>query len=132
VEAVQLATHTEYGLGSTVFSRDAGRARRIAAQLRSGSTVVNDFGLAYMANALPFGGVGGSGYGRLNGREGIRAMCNQKSVLTDRWPLHRAIRLYPVKKTDYAVAKSTIGLLYRRGLTGRVRALADLVRARFS
>ena len=49
-------------------------------RLRAGSTVVNDFGLAYMANALPFGGVGGSGYGRLNGREGIRAMCNQKSV----------------------------------------------------
>jgi hypothetical protein len=67
----------------------------------------------------------------LNGREGIRAMCNQKSVLTDRLPLHRAIRLYPVKKADYTVAKSTIGLLYRRGVTGRLRALADLVRVKF-
>jgi acyl-CoA reductase-like NAD-dependent aldehyde dehydrogenase len=129
--AVALANDTDYGLGSTVFSTDHARARRIAARLRAGSTVVNDFGLAYMANALPFGGVGGSGYGRLNGREGLRAMCNQKSVMRDRFPLHRPIKLYPVKEGDYARVRATIELIYRRGVGARVAALAKLVKGAF-
>ena len=126
--AVALANSTDYGLGSTVFSTDDARARRIADRLRAGSTVINDFGMAYMANALPFGGVGGSGYGRLNGREGIRAMCNQKSILRDRFPLHRPIKLYPVGEGDFQRARATVELLYRRSLGARVAALANLIK----
>ena len=125
--AVALANDTEYGLGSTVFSTNHARAQRIAARLRTGSTVMNDFGMAYMANALPFGGVGGSGYGRLNGREGLRAMCNQKSVLRDRFHMHRPIKLYPVKDDEYARTRATIDLIYRRGIGAKVNALGKLV-----
>lgn len=127
-EALALANSTDYGLGSTVFTQSRGRADRMIAALRAGSTVINDFGLAYMANALPFGGVGGSGYGRLNGREGIRAMCNQKSVLRDRLPLHRPIKLYPVQPGDYRRTRAIIDLLYRRGIGARLNALVSLVR----
>ncbi len=130
-DAVALANDTQYGLGSTVFSTDHTRARRIADRLRAGSTVINDFGLAYMANALPFGGVGGSGYGRLNGREGIRAMCNQKSVMTDRLPLHFPVKLYPVADGDFGRTKATIELLYRRNVGARVAAVVSLVRGLF-
>jgi acyl-CoA reductase-like NAD-dependent aldehyde dehydrogenase len=126
--AIALANDTQYGLGSTVFSQSGARARRIIERVRAGSTVVNDFGMAYMANALPFGGVGGSGYGRLNGREGIRAMCNQKSVLTDRFPLHRPVRMYPVQPGDFARTKATLGLLYRRSLGARAAALVALLK----
>lgn len=44
---------------------------------------VNDFG-AYYAVGLPFGGRGGSGYGRFGGEEGLRGICNLKSVCRDR------------------------------------------------
>ena len=128
-EAVRLANSTEYGLGSTVFTRSRVRARRIADQLRAGSTVINDFGLAYMANDLPFGGVGGSGFGRLNGREGLRAMCNIKSVMTDRFPIHRPVKLYPVKPGDYLKNKRVIELLYRRDPLARISSAIELARA---
>lgn len=127
-EALRVANDTEYGLGSTVFTRDAARGARIAERLRAGSTVINDFGLAYMANALPFGGVGGSGYGRLNGREGLRAMCNIKSVLTDRFPLHQPVKLYPVKPGDYARGRATIELLYRAQPMRRVQSALTLLK----
>jgi hypothetical protein len=130
-EALRLANATEYGLGSTVFTKSAARGRRFVDELRAGSTIVNDFGLAYMANALPFGGVGGSGYGRLNGREGLRAMCNQKSVMVDRFPLHRPVKLYPVKAGDYARHKSVIELLYRPEVSRKLGALVGLVRGAF-
>jgi hypothetical protein len=126
-QAIAEANATEYGLGSTVFSRSPERARAIAERLIAGSTVVNDFGLAYMANALPFGGVRGSGFGRLNGREGIRAMCNVKSVMEDRFPLHRATKVYPVQPGDYARTRAALGILYRHGLVERLVAGVDLV-----
>ncbi len=131
-DAVRTANDTAFGLGSTVFTRDARRGRRIARQIRAGSTVVNDFGMNYMANALPFGGVGGSGFGGLNGREGLRAMCNIKSVLDDRFPfLHQPVKLNPVREGDYARSKATIEMLYRRDFVARVSSAFELARRLF-
>jgi acyl-CoA reductase-like NAD-dependent aldehyde dehydrogenase len=127
-EAVKLANDTHFGLGSTVFTKDARRGKRIADQIRAGSTVVNDFGLAYMAHALPFGGVKGSGFGRLNGREGIRAMCNVKAVMTDRFPFSRPTKLYPVKPGDYVKNKVLIELIYRSELFARFSSAVELAK----
>jgi acyl-CoA reductase-like NAD-dependent aldehyde dehydrogenase len=130
-EAIRIANDTEFGLGSSVFTQDAARGRRIAEQLVAGSTVVNDFGLAYLANALPFGGVRGSGYGRLNGREGIRAMCNVKAVMEDRFALHKPVKLYPVKDGDYQRARHTIEMLYSRSIMRRIESALALARGLF-
>jgi acyl-CoA reductase-like NAD-dependent aldehyde dehydrogenase len=131
-DAIQKANDSGFGLGSTVFSKDHKRARRIADRLVAGSTCINDYGLCYMANALPFGGVKQSGFGRLNGREGLRACCNIKSVLSDRFPLHVPAKIYPVRPGDYETVRATVELLYRRadlsGLRARARSLGNLLR----
>ena len=131
-DAIRLANDSGFGLGSTVFSKDHGRARRIAERLTAGSTCINDYGLCYMANALPFGGVKQSGFGRLNGREGLRACCNIKSVLSDRFPLHVPSKIYPVQRGDYELVHAAVELLYRRanwsGLRARGRALGSIIK----
>ena len=132
-EAIRLANDSEYGLGSTVFSTDPARARRIADRLVAGSTCINDYGLAYMAQALPFGGVRASGFGRLNGREGLRACTNIKSVVTDRFPsLHVPAKLYPVKPGDYEMVKAAVDLIYRPlswdGMKARASAVVSLAK----
>jgi acyl-CoA reductase-like NAD-dependent aldehyde dehydrogenase len=114
-EAVKLANDSEFGLSSSVFTRDPARGERIAKQLVAGSTVVNDFGLHYMAQDLPFGGVKASGFGRLNGREGLRACCNVKAMIADRVPVHRAAKLFPVKPGDYELTRELIRTVYRSG-----------------
>lgn len=51
-----MANCTEFGLGSSVFSTDYGKAHRVAAQLQCGMTNINDFAMVPMIGSLPFGG----------------------------------------------------------------------------
>lgn len=79
-EALRLANATPFGLGAAVFTRDAARGERIAAeQLEAGSCVVNDF--VRSDPRLPFGGIKGSGWGRELGAFGIREFVNIKTVV---------------------------------------------------
>jgi acyl-CoA reductase-like NAD-dependent aldehyde dehydrogenase len=127
-EAVRIANGTRFGLSSTVMSRNPERARRLAAQIIAGSTCINDFGLCYMVQDLPFGGAKSSGFGRLNGRDGLRACTNIKATLSDRLPIHRANRLFPVRRGDYELARETIRSIYEPRGARRARALVQLLR----
>lgn len=89
-QAVAVANGTIYGLGCSVFGPTGSSAARaqldwVAKQIKSGMVAVNDFAVFY-AVQLPFGGVRGSGYGRFAGEEGLKGLCNVKSVCVDRWP----------------------------------------------
>ncbi|MBI4957237.1 MAG: aldehyde dehydrogenase family protein [Myxococcales bacterium] len=133
-EAIATANATRFGLSATVMTRDRARAERMARAIVAGGTSVNDFGLTYMAMDLPFGGVRNSGFGRLNGREGLRACTNPKAVLYDRLPFGMPAKLYPVGRFDYELARSAIQALYAPGLgkklAGAWQALRTVVRAR--
>ena len=111
--AVEVANGVSYGLSSSVFSKDRTRARRIASDLEAGMSAINEFaGITYMAQDLTFGGVKASGYGRMNGREGLRSMCNIKAVIDDRVPMNQANRVFPVAEKDYGVFSGVIELIY--------------------
>ena len=128
-EAVKLANDSHYGLSSSVFSKDRVKAERIARKIVAGSTVINDFAMHYMAQDLPFGGVRGSGFGRLNGPEGLRGMCNVKAVISDRLPIHAAVEMYPVKPGAYEQGKAILQVLYGTSLAGRARGVVDMGKA---
>ncbi|MFO0550178.1 MAG: aldehyde dehydrogenase family protein [Polyangiaceae bacterium] len=127
-DAIRIANSTPYGLSATVMTRSQSRAHRFAEQLVSGGTSINDFGFTYMAMDLPFGGVRGSGYGRLNGREGIRACCNVKAVLYDRLPAGAPAKLYPIGPFDYDLARETIRTIYGRGAGATASAVKNLMK----
>jgi acyl-CoA reductase-like NAD-dependent aldehyde dehydrogenase len=127
--ALELANSTPFGLSSTVFSRDPARAAWFAERLQAGSTLVNDFGLNYMIQGLPFGGVKASGFGRLNGVQGIRALCNAKAVVEDRVAVGVPTKVFPAAPGDYATYKAAIEAIYRPALAGKVRGAGQLLRA---
>ena len=128
-EAIEIANGVRYGLSSSVFSKNRARAREIASQLETGMSAINDFGgITYMAQGLTFGGVKASGYGRMNGREGLRSMCNIKAVVDDRFPINPPSRVFPVAEKDYGVFSGVIEFLYGKGLAQRWGGLLRLLR----
>jgi len=83
-EGVRLANASRYGLGGAVFSRHRGVA--LARRMRSGMTAVNSVISFAGQPALPFGGVGDSGFGRIHGADGLREFTRPKAITKRRMP----------------------------------------------
>jgi acyl-CoA reductase-like NAD-dependent aldehyde dehydrogenase len=83
-EAVSFANAGRYGLGSAVFARDRRAAMSAARSLRTGMTSVNSVIGYATVPALPFGGVGESGFGRIHGADGLREFSRAKAITRQR------------------------------------------------
>ena len=80
-EALALANDSPYGLGATLFSRDARRVKRYFEEIQVGNVWIND---PLVDNpAGPFGGMKMSGLGRELGEEGLQEFQQTKHVHWD-------------------------------------------------
>lgn len=78
-EAIRIANGTRYGLAAYVHTANLERAMRLCRELKAGGIGVNGKMLP-ASYAVPFGGIGLSGYGREGGREGIEEFTHVKNV----------------------------------------------------
>jgi len=80
-QAIGLANDCQYGLGSTIFTKDIELAKQVAGQIESGSVFIN--GAVKSDSRLPFGGIKKSGFGRELGSYGIKEFVNIKTVVVN-------------------------------------------------
>jgi acyl-CoA reductase-like NAD-dependent aldehyde dehydrogenase len=78
-EAIERANATMYGLGSSIWTRDAAAIDRAVRELDAGVTWVNQ--LHYGYDELPFGGTKQSGFGREHGLQALEEYTELKSVV---------------------------------------------------
>jgi acyl-CoA reductase-like NAD-dependent aldehyde dehydrogenase len=97
-EAVSYANASKYGLGSAVFAKDKSAAMGAARSLRSGMTSINSVIGFAIVPALPFGGVGESGFGRIHGADGLREFTRPKAITRQR--MRPLINLTSFRRTD--------------------------------
>jgi succinate-semialdehyde dehydrogenase/glutarate-semialdehyde dehydrogenase len=76
--ALEMANDTEYGLGASIWTKNAELASHLAMQLQSGQVAIN--GIVKTDPRLPSGGIKGSGFGRELGPHGIHEFVNAKQV----------------------------------------------------
>ncbi|KAI0904868.1 aldehyde dehydrogenase-like protein [Ustulina deusta] len=79
-DVINRANSTEYGLGASVWSKDAGQAERIARQLEAGTVWINTH--MEIGPKFPFGGHKQSGIGCEWGVEGLKGYCNLQTIHT--------------------------------------------------
>jgi acyl-CoA reductase-like NAD-dependent aldehyde dehydrogenase len=124
-EAVSFANAGRYGLGSAVFARDRSAAMTAARSLRSGMTSINSVVGFAIVPALPFGGVGESGFGRIHGADGLREFARPKSITRQR--MRPPVNLTSFGRTDQDMRRIVTlvtllhGRLYRPRGGGRRR-----------
>jgi aminomuconate-semialdehyde/2-hydroxymuconate-6-semialdehyde dehydrogenase len=77
-QAVQLANDTRYGLAAAVWTQNLPRAHRVARQMQTGITWVNDWFLRDLRTA--FGGVKLSGIGREGGAHSLAFFSETQNI----------------------------------------------------
>lgn len=80
--ALELANDSEFGLTSTIYTRNVELAEQLADELETGGVFIN--GYCASDPRVAFGGVKKSGFGRELSHFGVREFCNAKTVWLDR------------------------------------------------
>jgi len=122
-----------FGLGASIYSGSQDRAfTKIGANIQSGMLTINDFGVNYLIQSLPFGGWNDSGFGRFAGPEGLRACCHERSIVLDRFSAFIRTSIppplqYPMTEKSFSFGNALIQLFYNDyDIAAKIKAILTL------
>jgi aldehyde dehydrogenase (NAD+) len=113
-EALRLTNTTAYGLAGSVYSGSKGRAMDLARRMRSGMTSINSVLTFASVPALPFGGVGESGFGRIHGADGLKEFTRAKAITRQRFRLPVDLSSFTRPATALDAVARVMGIVHGR------------------
>ncbi|MEA2405239.1 MAG: hypothetical protein QOE08_1886 [Thermoleophilaceae bacterium] len=112
-EAIRLANDSEFGLGTSVWTCDRDKGRRIARRIETGMVWINDHMYSHGAIQTPWGGAKHSGIGRAHSRFGFYECVNVKHVAWEPSRL-RNFWWHPYDESMGSALHASAQLLYGR------------------
>lgn len=94
-EAIDYAAAGEHPLASYWYGSDTDDFQKFVLNTTSGAVSRNDFALAYINHAAPFGGVGMSGSGAYHGKAGFDTFSHQRPIAQSALPVALAPAFVP-------------------------------------
>ncbi len=126
-EAVRRANEDGVNLTASVWTRDEKKASRIGEKLRAGTVTANLHGETAAAPWGPWGGVGESGYGRLNGELGLKEFTVPTHVAST--PLVSLGRLwwYPYDDATQTSLRAIADILSAREMSTKMSGVREVL-----
>jgi acyl-CoA reductase-like NAD-dependent aldehyde dehydrogenase len=101
-EAVRRANEDGFNLTASIWTRNRKRAESIAGRVRAGTIAVNSHAETAAAPWAPWGGIGESGYGRLQGIPGLREFTVPTHIARNLNPGMKRVWWYPYDEASNA------------------------------
>lgn len=132
-EGIAIANNSKFALGGSIFTTDRKKGFDLCKKFKTGNVAINDFATFYVCQ-LPFGGIKDSGYGKFGGEEGLRGLCNEKSVCYDKTKFISTsipnVIDYPIKngKRAWSFVSSMNQAAYDYSLFERIKGIYKLAK----
>jgi succinate-semialdehyde dehydrogenase/glutarate-semialdehyde dehydrogenase len=122
-QAVAMANDSQFGLGSSIWTKDRAKGERMARRIESGMVWINDHSYSHGACQCSWGGVKESGLGRTHSKFGFYECVDIKLVAWEP-SLARDFWWQPYDRTLGEAVRASARLVYGRN-GGRLRALRE-------
>lgn len=126
-QAIEMANASDLGLTSSVWTRNLARGKKIAAELETGVTTINDHLYTHGLSETPWGGWKLSGIGRTHGHFGLDEMTHPKLVNWDILPIKRNLWWFPFDQSTYEALLAAIHVAQPTSPLDYLRSSAKLV-----
>jgi acyl-CoA reductase-like NAD-dependent aldehyde dehydrogenase len=128
-EAVALANDSHLGLTGSVWSKNRGKAEKLARQIQAGVVTINDHLISHGLAETPWGGVKQSGIGRSHSAIGFDEMTQPQVIVHDILPFARQnIWWHPHSVKIFQGLVGAIKFLYGKSISPRAGGLYHLLK----
>jgi acyl-CoA reductase-like NAD-dependent aldehyde dehydrogenase len=127
-DAITRANEDAPNLTASVWTRDRDKGEIIASRLRAGAVLINTHAESYGAPWAPWGGVGASGYGRINGIYGLREFVQPVAVGRNTIPKLKRLWWYPYDEATEKALTGSARVLSARSLGEKAREIPEVLR----
>ena len=84
-EVIEMVNNNQYGLTSSVWTKNIDKGKKLAEEINTGSVMINEVVYTFALAATPWGGTKNSGIGRTHGKEGFYEVTRPLHVNLDQY-----------------------------------------------